>query len=69
MMNRTVSNVRPFLCQFEVAIPQEGEENEFVCSSVQIFSVDYLTSANPNISKALGTTKITRVKDETTDDE
>ena len=68
MMNRA-SKVRPFLCQFEVEIPQGAGGNQLAVRSAQILSFDDVLDSSLNISKTLGNTKVTLVKEETTDDE
>ena len=60
-MNSARSEIRPFLSDFEVEIVQHSPSNS---------SVDEIgTDANLANVQLLGSTKLTRVRDETTDDE
>lgn len=60
-MNSTLSKIHPFLSEFEVEIVQLVPSNS---------STDEIgTDANLSNSQLLGSTKLTRVRDETTDDE
>ena len=69
MTNRASSMVRPFLCQFEIEIPQQSSGNQLAVLPVRILSADDAVRPYLNASKALGNTKVTLVKEETTDDE
>jgi hypothetical protein len=62
MMNKPPQKALPFLCQFEVEIPEEFSEQD-------LSSADAILGVGTNISNALGQTKVTFAKTETTDDE
>ncbi len=66
-MNKTLTSIRPFLCQFEVVIPLGGE-GEFL-DPAGALSANGMPSTVVNILNSLGVTKTTRVREETTDDE
>ena len=61
MMNSNRSKTRPFLSKYEVEIVKHPPLNA---------SVDDISSvASQYTARVLGSTKVTRVRDETTDDE
>jgi hypothetical protein len=64
MTNSLLSECGPFLTQFEDEIPRETEERYLPKDAA-----DILTIRGVDFGGYLGTTKLTRVPQETTDDE